>query len=135
VDAAVALARGRYWNTPFTDSELGDAVRHASAWVGLERDGELVASARAIADRGKRSWVYDVVVADGAQRTGLGTTLMRLLLDHPMVRRTEVSLATRDAAGFYTRLGFEVVNVDTRGGYPRTTLVRPRSVTTEGSTG
>jgi GNAT superfamily N-acetyltransferase/nitroimidazol reductase NimA-like FMN-containing flavoprotein (pyridoxamine 5'-phosphate oxidase superfamily) len=127
VAQAVALARGRYWNTAFSDADLADAVRHTTAWVGLERDGRLVASARAIADRGKRSWVYDVVVADDRQRTGIGTTLMRLLLDHPAVRRTEVALATRDAAGFYARLGFETVYVDTAGAYPRTTMRRPRS--------
>jgi predicted N-acetyltransferase YhbS len=67
-----------------------------------------------------------VVVADSLQRSGVGTLLMRLLLDHAAVRGTVVSLATRDAAGFYARLGFQEVVTDHAGPYPRTMMVRPR---------
>lgn len=123
--AAAGLAAGRYWNTAFDEDTLARAVLGSTAWVGFERDGALVASARAIADGAKRSWVYDVVIRDDLQRTGLGTALMRLLLDHPAVRATDVSLATRDAMGFYARLGFEEVYTDTRGAYPRTMMRRP----------
>jgi GNAT superfamily N-acetyltransferase len=125
--AAAKLAAGRYWNATFDEDTLAQAVLGSTAWVGLEQDGALVASARAISDRAKRSWVYDVVVRDELQRAGLGSALMRLLLDHPAVRSTEVSLATRDAAGFYARLGFEAVFTDTRGAYPRTMMRRPPS--------
>ncbi|MEQ1504215.1 MAG: GNAT family N-acetyltransferase [Myxococcota bacterium] len=126
VDAAAALAAPAYWNGGMSRDQLADAVRSSVAWVGLARDGVLVATARAISDRAKRSWVYDVVVADGLQRSGVGTALIGLLLDHPAVRGTEINLATRDAMAFYARFGFGEVFVDRSGAYPRTTMARPR---------
>lgn len=124
VAQAVALARGRYWNGGITDEALATAVR-CSSWAGIERDGTLLATARAVSDRGKRSWIYDVCVSDEMQRGGVGTLLMSLLLAHPHVRRTEVSLSTRDAAGFYARLGFREVFTDRSGPFPRTLMRKP----------
>jgi predicted N-acetyltransferase YhbS len=38
---------------------------------------------------------------------GLGDAVMRLLLDHPAMRRVgRVYLSTRDAHGFYAKMGF-----------------------------
>jgi ribosomal protein S18 acetylase RimI-like enzyme len=101
-------------------------VRH-SAWVGLERDGRLVATARGISDRAKRGWIYDVAVSDELQRQGVGQHLMRLLLDHPALRETQLSLGTRDAAGFYERFGFQAAFTEHRGGHPSTLMRRPRA--------
>lgn len=124
VPDAVALVRGRYWNTTLGDEALSLALR-SSHWVGIERDGHIIATARAISDRGKRSWIYDVAVADEAQRSGLGSKLLPILLDHPALRGTEISLATRDAAGFYAKFGFVEVFTDRSGPYPRTMMRRP----------
>lgn len=99
------LAR-TYWNQGIPEPILRGAHQHG-AWVGLEADGCLVASARAISDHHKRAWVYDVVVDPARRRHGLGEQLMSLLLDHPYLRDVHtVSLVTRDAEPFYMRLGF-----------------------------
>lgn len=124
--AAAALVQERYWNGGQSPLQLQEAVRSSSAWVGIEIDGRLVATARAISDRSKRCWIYDVAVDDLRQRTGLGTILLGLLLDHPAVRGTEIHLATRDAAPFYVRFGFEGVHTFTDGPYPRILMRRPR---------
>lgn len=126
VAQAVALTRGRYWNEDQTDAQLAGALTASTAWAAIEDGGRIVATARAISDRTKRSWVYDVAVADDRQRSGLGSQVMRLLLDHPAVRATEVNLGTRDAAGFYTRLGFVEVTTIRRGNHPSTLMRRPR---------
>jgi ribosomal protein S18 acetylase RimI-like enzyme len=68
----------------------------------------LIATARAISDQAKRAWIYDVMLAPAWRRRGLGEPLMRLLLDHPALRRTRrLYLGTRDAQAFYERLGFQ----------------------------
>jgi GNAT superfamily N-acetyltransferase len=126
--AAAELVAGEYWNGDFTVRDLAEAVRR-SAWVGLESDGRLVATARAISDGFKRSWIYDVAVAIGWRGRGLGSVVMGMLLDHPDVRRTQASLGTRDAMAFYERLGFERVHTDADGPYPRTLMARPRGPT------
>jgi len=107
-DAAHLLLH-QYWNVDRFDlAALAAAHRRSCAWVGArDAEGHLVASARAVSDGVKHAWVYDVVVAPALRRSGVGASVMRLLLDHPAVRgAAQVHLGTRDAQGFYARLGF-----------------------------
>ena len=85
-----------------------------------------MATARAITDRGKRSWIYDVAVEPTLQRRGLGTALMELILDHPALRHTDVWLTTRDAMAFYAKLGFVEASTEpgSRDQWPRTHMVK-----------
>lgn len=105
--ACAELLGGTYWNDRFSKSEIADAHVGSSAWITAELDGRVVASARASSDGRKRAWIYDVVTAPEARGRGLGRAIMRALLDHPNVRRARlVELGTKDANGFYERLGF-----------------------------
>src|SRR5262249_22573047 len=70
-------------------------------------DGRVCATARAVSDTAKCSWIYDVMVAPAWRGRGLGEALVRLLLDHPAVRHARrVYLGTRDAQAVYAKLGF-----------------------------
>jgi nitroimidazol reductase NimA-like FMN-containing flavoprotein (pyridoxamine 5'-phosphate oxidase superfamily)/ribosomal protein S18 acetylase RimI-like enzyme len=127
--AAGALVDGAYWNEGFTAATLAGAHRASSAWVGARNAaGALVATARAISDHEKRAWIYDVMVAPAYRGKGVGDAVMRLLLDHPALRRVRrVYLGTRDAQPFYERLGFgDPRELDVRP-YPTTTMVRCRA--------
>lgn len=106
--AAARLVAGTYWNGDFDEDTLTRCHLGTTAWVGArDGDGALVGTARAISDGAKRAWVYDVRVADGWQRRGIGAALLRLLLDHPALRRARLlSLATLDAQALYARFGF-----------------------------
>jgi nitroimidazol reductase NimA-like FMN-containing flavoprotein (pyridoxamine 5'-phosphate oxidase superfamily)/ribosomal protein S18 acetylase RimI-like enzyme len=108
LDEVVALLADAYWNRSVTPEEIAASHAGASAWVGaVDPSGRLVASARAISDGAKIAWVFDVVVAAGLRRRGLGQAVMRLLLDHPAVRGTRaVWLGTADAQRLYRRFGF-----------------------------
>ncbi len=107
-EQVVELLRGTYWNDVFTDDDVRRAHEGSAAWVGAtDREGRLVASARAVSDGGKHAWVYDVVVAPELRGRGLGRALCGLLLDHPAVRRCRrVWLGTRDAQRLYASFGF-----------------------------
>ncbi len=117
-DAAVVarLLAGTYWNDNFDEDDLVRAHLGSNAWIVLRgAGGELVGSARAITDGTKHAWVYDVIVAPHLRGTQAGTTMMRLLLDHPAVRGARyVHLGTRDAQAFYARLGFVETKTITR---------------------
>lgn len=106
-DCGAALADA-YWNVGNDPERMARAHRGSSAWVfGRASNGELVATARACSDGAKGAWIYDMWVRDDRRGTGLGTSLMRLLMDHPAlagVRR--LHLSTKDADGFYVKLGF-----------------------------
>ncbi|BDG10406.1 GNAT family N-acetyltransferase [Anaeromyxobacter paludicola] len=107
---AVKLLEGEYWLAGLRPESIARAHELSQAWVGARDDGLVIASARAVSD-GKTAWIYDVVVDRPWRGRGLGTALMRLLLDHPAVRSAAaVRLATKDAQPLYARLGFKDVS-------------------------
>lgn len=102
-----ALVGPTYWNAGMSDDELVRAHLGATAWIVALHGDRLVATARAVADGAKWAWIYDVVVDPDWRGRGVGDAVMRTLLDHPAVRGVRgVWLATKDAMGFYARLGF-----------------------------
>ncbi|MEZ4240642.1 MAG: GNAT family N-acetyltransferase [Myxococcota bacterium] len=130
-DDALAAAAGdlvhhEYWNGGQPRDQLAAAVRHSAAWIGLQRDGALIATARAVSDRTKRCWLYDVAVHPDHRGGGVGSALIAALLDHPAVRGAEVSLGTRDAQPFYARFGFASAITEDRGAWQTTWMRRPR---------
>lgn len=111
VDDAVDLLQPLYWNADLPRDVIARAHRGSAAhgaWVGaVDDEGALLASARAISDGGKWACVFDVVVRDDLRGRGVGSAVVKLLLDHPRVRGTrKVLLATRDAQAMYAKLGF-----------------------------
>lgn len=111
-DAELAEARGMledaYWLQDIAAEDHLTAMKRSPVRVGArDASGKLVAFARAITDERRVAWIYDVVVDASLRKSGVGSALMGLLLDHPAVRRTRrVRLATRDAMEFYRRKGF-----------------------------
>jgi nitroimidazol reductase NimA-like FMN-containing flavoprotein (pyridoxamine 5'-phosphate oxidase superfamily)/N-acetylglutamate synthase-like GNAT family acetyltransferase len=102
-----ALLDDVYWLEGVPRERVLAAILSSSAVVtARDESGTLVGFARAVSD-GRIAWVYDVIVHAAARRSGAGTLLMELLLDHPALRSTwQVRLKTRDASGFYRRMGF-----------------------------
>jgi ribosomal protein S18 acetylase RimI-like enzyme len=127
--AAAALLAGEYWNDVFTTDDLVRAHLGSTAWVGArDTTGALVGTARALADGGKYAWVYDVCVRGDWRRRGLGKALMRLLLDHPAVRRCRVvRLGTRDAQALYQGFGFVPLTALPPRPYPTTEMLLRRA--------
>ena len=110
-EEAAASLHGAYWLGALSPEAI--AVAHASsdAVIGLRDDaGALVASARALSDRVRTAWIYDVIVRPDHRGRGLGRLLMARMLHHPAVRGVQmVRLGTRDAMRLYAELGFEAV--------------------------
>jgi len=111
ITQVVDLLRGTYWNLDVSDHQIATAHRNSSAWVGSQNaEGEVLGSARALADGAKFAWILDVLVIAQKQSKGIGTALMKMLLDHPKVRDCRsIGLVTKDAQDFYSRFGFEIV--------------------------
>lgn len=126
--AAAELVAGAYWNDEVDLACIARAHEGSTAWVGAhDAGGSLVATARAISDGAKHAWIYDVMVAPSLRGQRVGDELVRRLLDHPKVAEARyVHLGTRDAQGFYRRMGF-VDRAEIPRPYASTTmtLVRP----------
>lgn len=127
LDAAAALLSTADWCAGQSVDELRFLLSNATAWVGArDASGTLVATARAVSDRRKYAWIYDVMVAPGLRGKGLGRAMMTLLLDHPALRRVRtVSLHTRTAEKLYASMGFRTVAKDAA--INRATMVRSRA--------
>jgi predicted FMN-binding regulatory protein PaiB/GNAT superfamily N-acetyltransferase len=108
VASAVALVEREYWNVTTPRETLVRAHERAPIWVGArDEHGQLIATARACSDGGKHAWIYDVAVDPSWRGRGVGGAVVGLLLDHPRVREARhVHLQTKDAGGFYAKLGF-----------------------------
>lgn len=108
IRAAVSLVEHEYWNEGVDRDRLERAMRGSTVVVGAEdAAGRLVACARTLSDGARSAWVGDVCVAPAWRGRGVGIAVVRLLLDHPLVRDVDrVRLNTRDAQGLYRKLGF-----------------------------
>jgi N-acetylglutamate synthase-like GNAT family acetyltransferase len=83
----------------------------ATIWLGPE----LIGMARVSTDFAFRAVLWDVIVERRWLGQGLGTRLVKSLLDHPRLRPVDQFwLYTTSKQGFYERLGFK--------SYPRNTM-------------
>ncbi len=74
----------------------------------LFRESSQVGFARLITDHVTYAYLCDVYVLEDLRGLGLGSWLIRCMLDHPDIRSIRrVSLITHDAQDFYLDLGFE----------------------------
>lgn len=122
--AVVDLLAGEYWNADQPREAIAEVHRRSLVWlVARDASGVVVGSARAISDVGRRSWLYDVIVAPSHRGRGIGAALVRLAVAHPALRRTTVWLGTRDAMGLYEKLGFVRRDALPPRGYPTFEMV------------
>ena len=107
LDAVHAFLTASYWSPGIDRGRVARAAAGSLCATLVAPGGALVGFARAVTDRASFAYLADVFVLDGHTGRGFGRALTRFLLDHPdtqTVRRW--MLATRDAHGVYTALGF-----------------------------
>jgi pimeloyl-ACP methyl ester carboxylesterase len=101
------FARSATWRMPRDTSDWRDLVANTPLCVSAWDGPHLVGFARLPTDFVRWANFGEVVVAPAHQRQGIGTELVRRLLDHPRVARVRTFwLGTEDAFAFYERLGF-----------------------------
>jgi GNAT superfamily N-acetyltransferase len=109
VDAGAAadfLTAQAYWARWRSREVIGRQI--ASAWrvVGAyDQAGAMVGLARAFSD-GASAYLADVYVLPAHRGAGLGTAIVRLMIDDGPGARQRWMLHTRDAHGLYRRFGF-----------------------------
>jgi GNAT superfamily N-acetyltransferase len=108
VGEAADLTLRAEWNAGLPRDEVIAALLGSTVWVGArDANGRLIATARALSDTAKFAYVYDVFVDADWRGKGVGDAVMAALLAHDRVRRVRIVwLSTRDAAPYYTLLGF-----------------------------
>ena len=112
------LSTEAYWGRSRSradlEAQLDNAWRLVAAYDG---DGATVGFARAVSDGVAFAYLADVYVAGAARGGGLGTALVRAMIDDGPGRAFRWTLFTQDAHGLYTRFGFTAPDA--------TAMVRP----------
>lgn len=115
LDWVCRTLRSSYWGGHLSDSQILLAVEHSLCFGVYELSAELpklkqVGFARIVTDHACFSSVTDVIIDEAYRGRGLGTRLVREVVEHPSVARTICVLASRDARPLYAKVGFQPIN-------------------------
>jgi len=84
-----------------------EAVARSCTWFAArEPDGSLVGIGRLLDDGGLHASLWDLIVRPDRQRRGIGTLLLRAVLDRCADRRLVVLVSTPAAVPFFAAMGF-----------------------------
>ena len=112
------LSTEAYWGRNRTradvEAQLDDAWRLVAAYA---EDGATVGFARAVSDGVNFAYLADVYVEASARGAGLGTAIVRAMIEDGPGGAFRWTLFTSDAHGLYARFGFAVPDA--------TAMVRP----------
>lgn len=108
VEVHRALSEESYWaaGRPFDVQQR--AIEHSALVIGAYTpSGEQVGFARMVTDLATWAWLCDVYVLAPHRGGGLGTAMVRTIVEHPDVADIRIQfLATRDAHELYARFGY-----------------------------
>lgn len=82
-----------------------------SLCFGVYEGNEQIGFARCVTDYATMFWLADVVMDERFRGQGIGKMLIETILGHERLQGLTGLLATRDAQGFYSRYGFEPLDV------------------------
>jgi GNAT superfamily N-acetyltransferase len=100
------LSGESYWAAGRTREEVERAISGSARVVGLYLNGEQIGFARAVSDEVAMAYLADVFVLPEWQGRGLGTELVREVVDGGPYAHLRWLLHTRDAQAVYARFGF-----------------------------
>lgn len=99
------LAKAQWW-TGLTHQSLDRALHNSLCFSLLEGDRQ-IGLARVITDYATYAYLCDVYIAEERRGQGLGSWLVRCVLEHPDLKSLKrVALITHDAQTFYLGLDF-----------------------------
>jgi GNAT superfamily N-acetyltransferase len=100
------LSRSSYWAAG-RQRDIVERTIANSLCFGAYVHSQQVGFGRVITDGAVFGYVADVFVIPDARRRGIGTALMRAVMNHPDVSKLKVVLLrTSDARSFYAKYGF-----------------------------
>src|SRR5262245_27595834 len=94
------------WSKGRTDADAKQMLANSDLFV-CGWDGErLVGFGRVLTDYVYRASIWDVIVDKAYQGQGIGTELVRRILNHPLLKKVELFWLCTATPSFYEKLGF-----------------------------
>ncbi len=108
VGAAHAFLTESYWATGRSLATQQRAIEHSHLVVGAyDRHDRQIGFARMVTDLATYAWLCDVYVLPEARGTGVGTEMVRTIVEHPDVVDVRWQFqATADAHDLYAAFGY-----------------------------
>jgi N-acetylglutamate synthase-like GNAT family acetyltransferase len=105
---------GTFWAQGRKLEDLSKAISYSEPVISISDAEKLIGFARAISDGIYRATIWDVVIHPEYRGFGLGSELIKTVLNHPKLRFVErVYLMTTYQQGFYEKIGFQTNNSTT----------------------
>ncbi|MDO4814323.1 MAG: GNAT family N-acetyltransferase [Gemella sp.] len=114
IDELVELYKDVQWSAYYEDpSVLENAVKNSLYVRGVYLEDELVALIRVVGDGHYMIYVQDILVKEKYQRQGIGSKLLKYVLDkYKNVRQTMLITENEEkTVAFYNSLGFTDIKV------------------------
>jgi GNAT superfamily N-acetyltransferase len=106
LDTVLQMLSKTYWASDRTKETVEKSIENSIS-IGIYHKDKQIGFARVVTDKAVFSWLLDVVIDDCYRRNGLGQWLMECILEHPEIKYTRFSLATKDAHDFYKKFNFK----------------------------
>jgi ribosomal protein S18 acetylase RimI-like enzyme len=100
------------WASGRTDDELRQLMENTPVQLGVWEGDRLVGYARALTDGRFRALIDDVVVDERQRGSGIGTEMMRRLIERLVAVDQVFLLASDTSVAFYSKLGFELTRAN-----------------------
>ena len=111
LDRVHGWLRDAYWSPGIRREVVERAFANSLCVGAYAADGTQTGVARAVTDFATFAWLCDVFVEPSARGHGIARAMVRTLLDDERVQTLRRwCLATRDAHGVYSQLGFGPVD-------------------------
>ena len=96
-----------YWSPGIGLEEVIKGAENSTLVVGAYHNGAQAGYMRVVSDKTRFAYLMDVFVDQAHRGKGIGRRMVRFALDHPDFADVYMwTLATNDAHGVYTQLGF-----------------------------
>jgi len=107
IDRVCAWLAASYWANDRDRATIERSIANSRPYGVYAPGGEQIGLARITTDLASFAWIGDVVVDEAWRGKGIGTWLMRAVIDHLTgLGVPRFLLGTRDAHGVYERVGF-----------------------------
>lgn len=95
-----------YWSPGISRARVERAAQNSALVLGAFRQGEQVGYLRVISDKTRFAYLCDIWVEEKHRGRGLGRAMVRHAMQHADFSTVAWLLATADAHGVYSALGF-----------------------------
>ena len=104
--AIFKFMQSTYWGNSRSFETVKESLNN-SLCFGVYHHRHQIGFARILTDYSTVAYLFDVYILPNHQNKGLGTKLVKFIIEYPPIKNIHIALATRDQHHFYQAIGFQ----------------------------